>query len=317
MTEQANESGEKLSEIARLTARPHAVGASVAMWNTWYMVFVALTVVLAAGVFITQFIASRRSTELSGIQEALITEKDRIAGIDSKAKEAGIAEALRQAGISNEAAGLANERAQKAQASLASAEQHSAEANAKAEGFRADIARANASAAQAEAQVADAHRAAAEANRIAESERLARLQLEARLADRVVTPDQKLRLTQVFSPLKGQTVDVVIFGDTPETSRTADAIIGSLQTAGILFNFFHPLSGGMAQGVVIGVRADAPEIDKQSGSQLVAILRETFGSGVGLADWDRLAVTGTGTFGGTPGAAPAGKSTIRLQIAPK
>jgi hypothetical protein len=38
--------------------------------------------------------------------------------------------------------------------------------------------------------------------------------------------------------MKGQTVDVVIVGDTLEVNRTADAILGSLQHAGVLFIFF-------------------------------------------------------------------------------
>jgi hypothetical protein len=182
MAEQANESGEKLSEIARLTTRAHDVGLAVTFWNRWYMIFVALTVVLAVGVFITQFVASRRNTELSGIQDAIIVEKDRLAKADSddktlqiarvqsdsdaknavlvaRAKEADARIAEAQLGSAE-----ANERAKKAQASLSMAEQHSAEANAKAEGFRLNIAKANESAAQAQAQVAGAMAEAAKAN---------------------------------------------------------------------------------------------------------------------------------------------------------
>jgi hypothetical protein len=56
------------------------------------------------------------------------------------------------------------ERAANAEASVALAEQHSAEANAKAEGFRLDIAKSNQAAAQAQAQVAGAMAEAAKAN---------------------------------------------------------------------------------------------------------------------------------------------------------
>jgi hypothetical protein len=56
------------------------------------------------------------------------------------------------------------ERAAKAEASIALAEQHAAEANAKAEKFRLDIAKANEAAAQAQAQVAGAMAEAAKAN---------------------------------------------------------------------------------------------------------------------------------------------------------
>jgi hypothetical protein len=233
------------------------------------------------------------------------------------------------------------ERAAKAEASIALAAQYAAEANTKAEGFKLEIAQANEAAARAQAQVAsanvaskeavakvadaearisEANRAAAEAHVTAERERLARLQLEARLADRVITPDQKQQIAAVFAPIKGQTVDVVIVGDTPEVSKTADAILGGLQNAGISLNIFHPLEGGTARGVIVGVRSDAPVADKQAGNQLVMILRETLGGGVILAapdDFGKIAIIGTGTMGNTPGAGKVGKSTMRLQVAPK
>lgn len=60
--------------------------------------------------------------------------------------------------------GKQQERAAKAEGQIASAEQHASEANAKAEGFRLDIAKANEGAAQAQAQVAAAMAEAAKAN---------------------------------------------------------------------------------------------------------------------------------------------------------
>lgn len=60
--------------------------------------------------------------------------------------------------------GKQQERAAIAEANIALAQQHSAEADAKAEGFRLDIAKANESAAKAQAQVAGATAEAAKAN---------------------------------------------------------------------------------------------------------------------------------------------------------
>jgi len=71
----------------------------------------------------------------------------------------------------------ADNRRADADAHIAEAQRGAAEANTKAEGFRLDIARAN--------------ERAASANETAERERLARLQLEARLADRMLTPAQQ------------------------------------------------------------------------------------------------------------------------------
>lgn len=111
MSEQAKESGENVSDIQRLTARAHELTTSIALWNSAYMVLVALTVVLAAGVFIAQFVANKKSVLLAGVQDEIIKEKDAIAAADSKAKDAKIADALQAAGAANERAGEANERA--------------------------------------------------------------------------------------------------------------------------------------------------------------------------------------------------------------
>jgi len=273
-------------------------------WGT--VVLIGLTFAFGAGALITGNKLSERQDEQSKQFEKDLTDAKTALG--AQQERAAIAEkSLKEVDAKTEgfrlAIAQANERAAKAQGSLATAEQHAAEANAKAEGFRLDIAKAN--------------ERAASANEIAERERLARLQLEARLADRIITPDQKRRITEAFAPMKGQTMDVVIPGDTPETSRVAEAIIGCLSDAGVLLNVFHPFSGGGAQGVVIGVRPDATEGDKRAGTQLFAILRETLGGGVGLVDFDKIVVGGTGNGGSTPGAAPSGKSPIRLQIAPK
>jgi hypothetical protein len=239
MAEQANESGEKLSEIARLTTRAHDVSLAVSFWNRWYMICVALTVVLAVGVFITQFVASRRSAELSGIQDALIAEKDRLSKLDSDDKNLQIATVKSDSEQKNAAlvarakeadariaearlgSAEANERAKKAQASLSNAEQHSAEANAKAEGFRLDIAKANESAAQAQAQVAGAMAEAAKANL-----ELARIKLP-----RTLNLEQQKRIAKALSKFSGTDVAFVVFSD-PESLSLLGELDSTLQQAG-------------------------------------------------------------------------------------
>ncbi|MGA9388956.1 MAG: hypothetical protein WBV69_00790 [Candidatus Sulfotelmatobacter sp.] len=113
MSEQTKERGEKASLIQTLTARAQDLGRSVDNWNTAYIVLVAITVVLAAGVFIAQFVVIRKSKLLAVAQSDLITEKDRQSSADSKDKDLKIAAALSAAGSANERAGLANERAGK------------------------------------------------------------------------------------------------------------------------------------------------------------------------------------------------------------
>lgn len=168
-----------------------------------------------------------------------------------------------------------------------------------------------------ELQIAQADERAASANETAEQEKLARLQLEARLADRVITPDQQRRIAEAFAPMRGQTVDVVVVGDSLEITKTANAILGGIHNAGVLLNFFHPLAAAYAEGVIVGIRKDAPDEAKQAGNRLIAILRETLDGGVGQDDFENITISGTGTGGGDKGAAPSGQAPIRLLIAPK
>ena len=140
----------------------------------------------------------------------------------------------------------------------------------------------------------------------------------AELADRIITPDQQRRITAAFTSMKGQTVDVVVVGDSLELSKTSNAILKSIRDAGVFINFFHPISGlGGAEGVIIGIRPDAPNEAKQAGNGLIAILHETLDGGVAAYDFDKIAVSGTGTVGGDKGALPVGQAPIRLQIASK
>ncbi len=110
-----------LSEIERISSRIHSVSVSVNLWNRWYLILVALTVVLAAGTFLTQFVAGRRSAELSELQDALIKEKDRVAATDSKTKDERIADALGKAAVSNEAAFAAQKDVENAKKDVAKA----------------------------------------------------------------------------------------------------------------------------------------------------------------------------------------------------
>jgi hypothetical protein len=299
-----------MSELESLTSRAVQLSAKADFWNNAVLWSLALTALAAVAIVVSQRLAFVRTKQLTVVQDRIARIKEdaakgrqdviatELAAAVAKAKEADarIAEAER-------GSAEANERATQAQKSLALAEQHAAEANTKAEGFRLDIAKAN--------------ERAASANETAERERLARLQLEARLADRVITPDQQRRITEAFAPMKGQTIDVVIVGDSLEITKTATAILDSLHKAGILFNIAQPLKGGYAEGVIVGIRLDATTEVKQAGNLLIGILRETLGGGVGQKDFDKIQVSMTGQMRADPGATPRGQSSFRLLIAAK
>jgi hypothetical protein len=98
--------------------------------------------------------------------------------------------------------------------STAEAHRESAEALAKAEAFRLDIAKAN--------------ERAAEANRVAEEEKLARLKIEERMAGRRVTKELHDRFVPILKPFGGSVAGVTKLGDM-EAGVFADDIIKLLQ----------------------------------------------------------------------------------------
>ena len=87
------------------------------------------------------------------------------------------------------------ERAAKAEGNVVLAEQHAAEANAKAEGFRLAIAEAN--------------RQAAEANKKAEEERFARIKIEERIAGWKLDANSQQNLADRLEPFSGTPYDLV------------------------------------------------------------------------------------------------------------
>ncbi len=281
---------------------------SVELWKTIFdwatVVLIGFTVVSGAGALITGDIIGKRQvaklrqfdTDITGAKTELGKQQERAAIAEKALKEVDSkTEGFRLA------IAKANERAAKAQESLALAEQHSAEANAKAEGFRLDIAQANAR--------------AAEANRIAEQERLARLQLEARLADRILLPTQEQNLEKAFTGLKGKTVDVAILGDTMEIAQFSGKIIDCMRRSGVLMNISRPLGGASARGVLVGVKADAPLEFRQSADAFIAILQQTVDGGVGHWDFEKLASDGAAVVSNDKGAEP--NSPLRIWIGSK
>ena len=80
-------------EIQSLTERIQELQMSFNFWNKWYVLFVAITVVLAIAVFFTQFMSVRRGKELTDAQSDLAVEKDRQLSRGLKEKDEKIAEA--------------------------------------------------------------------------------------------------------------------------------------------------------------------------------------------------------------------------------
>lgn len=253
---------------------------SLEFWKNLFeitgVVLLLLTFIAGAGVlWFSRKLNDRQAAQLRQFDKDLTDAKTKLG---EQQERAAVAEtALKEVDAKTEgfrlAIAKANERASKAQESLALAEQDAAEANAKAEGFRLDIARAN--------------ERAASANETAERERLARLQLEARLADRVLTPDQQSRITAAF---KGQMVEVVIFGETPEISIFSGSIVDSIaKSEDVGITVKRSIGSGTAvRGILVGVKQNADASVQQVADLFIHILQETVDGGVGSWDFDKL-----------------------------
>jgi len=297
--------GENVPEIQALTERIRILNQATDWWNAMMVLALVLAAISAVAVVGTTMIALKRAKQVADAQSELIQAKDKQLDLDLGDKNVKIAQAGKDASTANRDAARANERATKAQESLALAEQHSAEANTKAEGFRLDIAKAN--------------ERAASANETAERERLSRLQLEARLADRIVTPEQKERIATGLRSIGRRTVDITIFGDALEIITFSGSILECFTKAEWSINISRPGGGGAsARGVLMGVKPGSSQEFARAANLIISILRESVGDGIGTWEYDKL--TGGGLFSanssiGTP--APPGESPLRIVIGSK
>ena len=113
---------------------------------------------------------------------------------------------------------------------------------------------------EANERAANAEKQAAKSNEIAERERLARLQLEARLAPRTLRLAQRDDLANKLKPFSGTRLDIFIYGDTSEMlsigltlSSVATAAGWSVKTWGVSVEM-------VVTGVVVGTKSG---VDKE------------------------------------------------------
>ena len=138
--------------------------------------------------------------------------------------------------------------------------------NAENEAQRAEIARPS-------KETTEANARAAEANAIAERERLARLQLEARLAPRSLTQAQQDDLRDRLRPHGAHDLDVLIYGDTPEIVGIASLVIGSITAANWNVRGWSVLPGGMAvTGILVSTRSGSDHVTEAVAGALVSAL---------------------------------------------
>jgi hypothetical protein len=165
----------------------------------------------------------------------------------------------------------------------AQAEQHASQENERAAMAlkAAEIARKNAEGFQL--QIARANDRAAAANETAERERLARLQLEARLADRTLTAAQQDTLVSRLTRFHGIVVDAIIWGDSAEIQTISGLILDSMTKAGWKVQSGQAVGGGAAvRGILVGTRTGADAATGKASDALIIALQS---AGLSAGPW--------------------------------
>jgi hypothetical protein len=137
--------------------------------------------------------------------------------------------------------------------------------------FQSESAQATA---QANARAAKANARAAEANEKAEQERLARVKIEQRLADRVLTDAQVERIASKLRAFAGQAYKVTTYWDLKEPLGLANRIHELLTRAGwqyIEYDRAAMLFSGVA-GVRVSVHPEAETTVQTAAMELVSAL---------------------------------------------
>lgn len=193
----------------------------------WAAFFTLLVVVGVGGELFVHIKSSRTSKRLIAIQHQ--EEKEREAEIARLSKEAA-----------------------EAGKSIADANVRAAEANAHAKNAEEHLAGANERASQAYERAAHAEKEAAKFNETAEREKLARLQLEARLAPRSITVEQQRKIIEKLHPLGSpQKIDFFTYPNNGEILHIAEQVAWALQAAGWTIKGIQPLGGGRVSGILI------------------------------------------------------------------
>ena len=181
----------------------------------------------------------------------------------------------------------AREKAATAEQGTAKAVADAAEANRLAESFRLDIAQAN--------------ERAASANETAERERLARLQLEARLAPRALTPTQQQSIGSALKKFGVLTVQVFTCSDVAEVGQIGSAVTSSMGAAGWRVAVAKVMGGNFTvTGIALALAKDAPSSTRKAAEALVAELqRDDVSSAIVKESIDDIQKAIAATFGST------------------
>jgi hypothetical protein len=220
-----------------------------------------LSTLLLIGALALELVCLVRTNQLSGLV---------IGSLDERSTEAmnKSAKALGDSTLAITQSGTAQIASARAVSQSGAAVIQSSKALKEADSFEADISVAKKQAAEAESHLA-------EAVSMARAEEAELLKLEARLADRTITPEQEARLISRLSPIHGITVDVVTWGDTSEIHGISIRLLNLLSRAGWSVIPAQPIGeSASVKGILIGLRPGSDANTDRAATALLSAVRE-------------------------------------------
>jgi hypothetical protein len=246
-----------------LPENPVPPKAKLAAFVGWLFIVVGV-----AGEYVADSFVSKADGYVLTFDEILLNEAQRGTAFARERASAAYERASENEKETAETLKQAEQERADAAKSLASAESTRKEV----EGFALQISEANERAANATAQ-------AAESNKIAEQEKLARLQLEVRLAPRTLTMAQQKQVTDGFRASGIRDLDVFLYGDTPEIVRILVQLRDAIAASGCNVRVWSVVGGNMAVwGILVDTVTGADSAVDASASMAVSTL-----SAAGLA----------------------------------
>ncbi len=223
-------------------------------WRRRLRVFELMVIIGVAGELIADGGIFLFSRHLQTISEA------EYSGLNRQA-----ADALKQAEI-------ARKEADSFEFDIANARKEAADALERAAKAEENLGNAKKDAALANERAANAEKQAAKSNEIAERERLARLQLEARLAPRSLTPAQQKDLTESLKPFSGTRLDIFIYGETSEMLSIGLTIASVATAAGWSVRTWGVSVEMVVTGTVVGTTSGVDKRIEMAANALVQAL---------------------------------------------
>jgi len=243
--------GDNVSEIHILTSSVQGLEGSFNSWNAWYVGFVFATVVVAAAVFFTQFMAIRKGKQLAAEQSKLLKVKDDNLAVELKDKDIKIADATR---LGQEA----KERAEKLENDNLT--------------LRGQVATLEGSAAKAQKDVAGLQKAASDAKAAQQKveidlekqkERTATaeknlLELQERIKDRHLSAENRKKLVALLKAGPTGEITVSCVGGHPEPCTFAAELVDALKAGGWVVTGFNQgvmFVGSSPSGLILQVHS--------------------------------------------------------------